>query len=78
MKAAQLVGKWVGLEEQNERYNPSVLNVITEKLGLEASIENSEASEITLTPKMVVRKRQQETEEPSPLDRLINSLEGRI
>ena len=78
LKAAQLVGKWVGLEEQNERYNPSVLNVITEKLGLEASIENSEASEITLTPKMVVRKRQQETEEPSPLDRLINSLEGRI
>lgn len=78
LKAAQLVGKWVGLEEQNERYNSSVLSVVTEKLGLEASIENSEASEITLTPKMVVKKRQQETEEPSPLDRLINSLEERI
>lgn len=75
LKAAQLVSKWVGLEKQNESRNPSVLNVVTDKLGLEASIENSEASEITLTPKMVNRKRQQEIEEPLSLDQLINSLE---
>ena len=61
LRAAALASKWIGLEANGGKApNPSVITTVTRKTGTSIKLESSEASEIQLTPLVVINKREQE------------------
>lgn len=61
LRAAQLAGDWLGFKDNGG----SVIQKVSNKLGLEFSLENSQSEEITFTPTMVIsaRKRERKVQE---------------
>lgn len=67
LRAAQIVGKWVGFE----RDKASVVGTVSLKAGVSASLDHSESDEIRFTPRMLINKRQSEQREAEEAQRKI-------
>lgn len=66
LRAAQIVGKWVGFE----REQASVIATVSLKAGVSASLDHSESDEIRFTPHMVIYKRDSERREAEEAERV--------